>query len=206
MLKYEKLVVGELSTNCYLVWSEEKSAVIIDPGDEGVEIAQRINELGLRPMAILLTHGHFDHILGAIELKLIFKIRIALSQEDAFLVERAAETAAYFLKREIKPIKIRQSTNFTQQIETIRLGGETIKVIKTPGHTPGGVCFYYKKEGWLFTGDTLFAEGLQGETTHTYSSSEQLLKSVKALLKLPKETLVLPGHGEETTIGLIING
>jgi len=193
-------VVGEMETNCYLVWSEDKSCIIIDPGDEGVEIAQEINRLGLKPMMILLTHGHFDHILGVIDLQLIYNIPIAMGKEDAFLVDRAGETAQYFLKRDIKIPKIKKIDNSLKEIRTIKMDGETIEVIKCPGHTPGGVSFYAPKSKLLFTGDTIFAGGLRGETEHKYSSKKLLYRSICNLLKLPDETVVLPGHGEETNL------
>lgn len=193
-------MVGGLATNCYLLWSTDKSAVIIDPGDEGTEIAQVINELQLKPMMILLTHGHFDHILGVIDLQLIYKIPIAMGKEDAFLVDRAAAAARYFLKRNIKIPKIKSIDESLPEIKTIKLDDETIRVIKSPGHTPGGVSFYAPKSKLLFTGDTIFADGLRGETDHQYSSKKLLFRSICNLLKLPDETKVLPGHGEETNL------
>ncbi len=199
MLKYETLVVGEMATNCYLVWSEDKSAVVIDPGDEGTEIAQRINELGLKPMAILLTHGHFDHVLGVIDLKLIYQIPVAMGKDDIFLVERAEKSAEYFLKKKMNKIKVKISQISTKEIKELRLGSEVIEVVKTPGHTPGGVCFYCPEEGWLFDGDMLFAEG-QGETTHEYSSKSEMTKSIQKILNFPNGTLILPGHGESFII------
>ena len=192
MLKYETLVVGEMGTNCYLVWNIDKTTVIIDPGDEGTEIAQRVNELGLKPMAILLTHGHFDHVLGALDLKLIFNIPVMMDQKDNFLMIRSEKTAGYFLKRKTgKP---------TVETEAIKLNFKDIKVIKTPGHTPGSVCFYCPKEGWLFDGDILFADNFLGETNHQYSVKNDFNESVKMILNLPKGTLVLPGHGDSFII------
>lgn len=199
MLNYRRLIVGELGTNCYLVWVEDKSAIIIDPGDEGVEIAQIINELKLKPTAILLTHGHFDHIMGVIDLQLIFKIPVAMGSEDAFLINRSQMTAEYFLKKKfvtpsIKPIKV--------SFKNIKLGDEIIKIIKTPGHTPGSVCFYAQKSGLLFSGDTIFANGV-GDTSHQYSSKNDLQKSINKILKLDDKIMVLPGHGEEISLILL---
>ena len=202
MLNYMRIIVGEMGTNCYLVWSNDKTAVIIDPGDEGVEIAQTINELGLKPIAILLTHGHFDHILGVLDLQLIFKVPVAMGKEDIFLVNRAAAAAEYFLKKKIKVPTIKivdlEFKNFTN----LQLGDETIEVIESPGHTPGGACFYAPKTGLLFTGDTIFANGV-GETSHLYSSKEDLYKSIEKILALPDKVKVLSGHGEEINLILL---
>lgn len=202
MLNYTKLIVGELGTNCYLLYSADKTAVIIDPGDEGVEIAQVINEMGLKPMMILLTHGHFDHILGVLDLQLIYKIPVAMGKEDIFLVNRAAAAAQYYLKKKIKAPKINNINKDFKNIKKIKLGDEVVEVIKTPGHTPGGVCFYAQKSGLLFCGDIIFANGV-GDTSHQYSSKSDLQKSINKILKLGNNVTVLPGHGEEISLILL---
>ena len=190
-MKYETLTVGEMATNCYIVWWEDKTAVIIDPGDEGVEIAQRINELGLKPTAVLLTHGHFDHVLGALDLKLIFNVPVMMDQKDNFLINRSEKTANYFLKRKTnKPPVLR-----TSPLKKGDLRQFDLEIISTPGHTPGSVGYYFPKERWLFDGDVLFSAGFEGETEHQYSNKTEMAKSIKKILSLPKGTLVLPGHG-----------
>jgi glyoxylase-like metal-dependent hydrolase (beta-lactamase superfamily II) len=199
MMKYETLIVGEMGTNCYLVWTEDKTVVIIDPGDEGTEIAQRINELGLKPKAILLTHGHFDHVMGALDLKLIFNIPVYGHSEDRFLLERQKETANYFTKQKNRVPNFKKIDVDLKNIKNVGIGEERLKVIPLPGHTPGGVGFYYQKGGWLFDGDILFSEG-QGKTTHQYSTKTEMEKSIKKILNLPKGTLVLPGHGSSFII------
>lgn len=153
MLKYEKLVVGEMRTNCYWLWKEEtKEVIIIDPGDEGVEIAQLINERQLKPKMIVATHSHRDHTGGINELKLIFEI------------------PAYI-----------------ENMETNLLIDWGIRIIKIPGHTKGSICLYAKNEGWLFSGDSVLPE-VEDDGRHGD------LREVK---KLPEDTWVLPGHGEE---------
>jgi glyoxylase-like metal-dependent hydrolase (beta-lactamase superfamily II) len=194
MLNYRKLVVGELGTNCYLLWSNDKKAVIIDPGDEGVEIAQIVAELGLTPQLIVLTHGHFDHILGVLDLQLIFKIPVMMSDKDIFLLDRAVKTAEYYLKKKIETPKFK-----TKNIVDFKLSDEVIKIISTPGHTPGGVCLYSQKSGLLFTGDTLFETGI-GDTSHQYSSKTDLTKSLEKIYKLKNVKTFLPGHGEEFSL------
>lgn len=194
--------MGEMRTNCYIVWASDKSAIIIDPGDEGVEIAQIINQLGLKPMAIFLTHGHFDHILGVLDLQLIYNIPIAMDKKDAFLVDRAQETAEHYLNKKIRAPKIKSLKNDLQNFGKFMLGDEEIKIIKTPGHTPGSVCFFAKKSKLLFCGDTIFAQGM-GDTSHQYSSTSDLQKSIDKLLGLDDRVLVLPGHDQEISLILL---
>lgn len=201
VLKYEKLILGELRTNCYLVWDENnKETVVIDPADDGVEIAQEIQARQLKLIGILLTHGHFDHVLGALDLKLIGSVPIYGNSEDLFLLKRQQDTAKHFLQRQILVPNLIKFDIDLKEIGDIKVGEEKLTIIETPGHTPGSVCFYNKKAGYLFSGDTMFAQGLRGSTNHRYSSTNLIYESIYNLLKLPPQTLVLSGHGEESTI------
>ncbi|MDD2482895.1 MAG: MBL fold metallo-hydrolase [Candidatus Shapirobacteria bacterium] len=200
MLSYEKILIGELETNCYLIWEEEtKECLVIDPGDDGVGISEEINNKKLKVKAVFLTHGHFDHSMGALDLKLIYNVDFGCSEKDAFLLDRQDETAKHFLKKEIQVPNFIKIDIDLDKIKKFELGEEIIEIIKTPGHTPGSVCFYNKKNKLLFSGDTLFA-GLRGRTDFKYGSTKEIFKSLKKLMKLDKKTLVLPGHGDETTI------
>jgi glyoxylase-like metal-dependent hydrolase (beta-lactamase superfamily II) len=195
VLKYEKLTLGELETNCYVVWNEEnKEGVVIDPADDGVEISQFLEERQIRLRAILATHGHFDHLLGGLDLKLIYDVPLYCHLADLFLLERQKESAEHFFKHKVKVPNFKKIDVDLNKISEIDIGGEKLEVIPLPGHTPGEVGFYYQKEGWLFDGDTLFAEGV-GDYSHKYSSKEELKKSIDKIQNLPKGTLILPGHG-----------
>lgn len=201
MLKYETLVLGDLETNCYIVWNEDsKKCFIIDPADDGVGISEEIQARSLIPVGVLLTHGHFDHTMAALDLKLIYNIPIYASAKDMFLLKRQNNTANHFLKRKISVPDLDKIEIDLDQERQISLDDEIFEVIKTPGHTPGSVCFYNKHNSLLFSGDTIFA-GLRGRTDLKYSSTEEIFKSIKNLIKLPEDTVVLPGHGTETTIG-----
>jgi len=200
MLSFEKIVIGELETNCYLVWNEDtKECLVIDPADDGVSISEEINNKKLIVKAVFLTHGHFDHSLGALDLKLIYNVDFGCSQKDAFLLDRQDETAKHFLKKEIQVPNFIKIDIDLDKIKEFKLGGEIIEIIKTPGHTPGSVCFYNKKNKLLFSGDTLFL-GLRGRTDFSYGSTKDIFVSLKKLMKLEKDTKVLSGHGEETII------
>jgi len=198
-MEIEKLIVGQLQTNCYLVWEEEtKKGLIIDPGDDAEYILNRIKDLEIKPEMILATHGHFDHVLGVFELKMALKIPFLIHQEDLFLLKRADKTAGYF--RGIKDGFVPSADGFLKENEKISFGQNSqLKVIETPGHSPGGVAFFSR--GVVFSGDTLFKQGV-GRTDFSYCSQADLIDSIKnKLFKLPDKTIIYPGHGEKTTIG-----
>lgn len=196
-MKIERLVVGQLATNCYIAWDEESlEAVIIDPGDDGDYISRRIQDFGLFPKFILATHGHFDHVLAVAELMLAFKIPFLMHQADLFLFKRASQTAKFFIGVQADPYL--PVDKFIKEGDVIKFGKENLKVIETPGHTPGGVAFY--SDGILFSGDTIFVEGV-GRTDFSYASPKKLKNSLKKLFQLSDKTVIYPGHGPTTTIG-----
>jgi hydroxyacylglutathione hydrolase len=198
-MKIEKLVVGQLQTNCYLVWDEENGeGIIIDPGDDGDYLIRRIQDLEIKPKLIVATHGHFDHVLAATELKLAFKIPFLMHRADLPVLKRIQSSARYWLGIEIDPPPTVDQN--IKEGDWLKFGQEKLRVIATPGHSPGGVALYNRGESILFSGDTLFKQGV-GRTDLSYSSEKDLTKSLKKLLKLPSETIVYPGHGLETTIG-----
>lgn len=196
-MKIEKLVVGQLQTNCYLVWDEKNGeGVIIDPADDADYIIRKIQDLELKPKLILATHGHFDHVLAVPELKLAFGIPFWMHEADLFLLKRSRETAKYFTGGEADPPLM--PNKFIKEGDLIGFGKEKLKVMETPGHSPGGVSFLSR--GVVFDGDTLFYRGI-GRYDFSYASKEDLFKSIEKLFKLLDKTVVYPGHGEETTIG-----
>jgi glyoxylase-like metal-dependent hydrolase (beta-lactamase superfamily II) len=198
-VKIERLIVGQLQTNCYLAWDKiTGEGVIIDPGDDAEYILNRIRDLEMKPLYILATHGHFDHVLAALELKSALEIPLLINEKDLFLLKRAVGSAKFFTgdKDALKPL----ADKFIKEDDMIFFGEkEQLKVVETPGHSPGGVVFLNR--GVVFSGDTLFKQGM-GTTQYSYCSETALLNSIKnKLFKLPDETVVYPGHGEETTIG-----
>ena len=198
MIKVEKLVVGQLQTNCYLVWDKfSGKGVIIDPGDDADFILSRLRDLEIKPIFILATHGHFDHVLAGLELKLALGIPFLIHQKDLFLLKRAVVSAHYFTgnKEALLPL----ADQYLQEKQIIVFGDSHLEVKELPGHTPGGVIFLGDKI--VFSGDSLFYQGI-GRTDPSYSSRDDLLTGIKnKLFTLPKETIVYPGHGGETTIG-----
>ncbi len=140
-MEIEKLVVGQLQTNCYLAWDKSSGkGIVIDPGDDGDYLIRRIRDLEVKPKLIVATHGHFDHVLAVPELKLAFKIPFLMNKKDLFLLKRSAETAHYFTGRVAVPPLM--PDKFIKQGDLIKFGKEKLKVIETPGHSPGGVALY----------------------------------------------------------------
>ncbi|OLN32274.1 MBL fold metallo-hydrolase [Desulfosporosinus metallidurans] len=194
----EGRAMGSMGANCYLyACMESKKAVIIDPGADGKRIYRWVLEKGLKVDYILLTHGHVDHIGAVDELReLLGEVSVGIHAGDAgMLTDGKQNLSSYF-----GPGLVLKKADFLlQDGQELAIGKEVLKVISTPGHSPGGVCFLCS-EG-LFSGDTLFA-GSIGRTDFPGGSMEQLLDGVKKkLLILPEETRVFPGHGEETSIG-----
>jgi len=192
-----KYSLGQMQSNCYIVSFDDK-CVIIDAGDSADFILNEIISKKLKPNAILATHGHFDHLLAAGEMQLSYNIPFYISKKDSFLLKRAKETADYYLGFKNDVIKIKNIKDINSK--EIKIKNLTIKVIKTPGHTPGSVCFYIEKEKLLFTGDTLFKAGI-GRYDFSYSSKKNIVQSIIRLYSLPDDVIVFPGHGDKTTIG-----
>ncbi len=190
------LKVGEMACNCYLVSDEATSeTLIIDPGDEADFITSTILENKLTPTGIILTHGHYDHCLAVLELKLNFSIPIYLHPKDLFLYEKAHHSAKHFSGTVIP--KLPSIDHPLSDGETIPFGQSTLQVMHTPGHTPGSICLHHSRH--LFTGDTLFSDNV-GRTDLSYSSTPDLQLSLKKISKLPSNTIIYPGHGEESIL------
>ncbi|MBI2065920.1 MBL fold metallo-hydrolase [Candidatus Woesebacteria bacterium] len=197
MLSIKRLPLGTMAANCYLVYDAKGSAIIIDPGDEAEFISRIILEKGLRPQKIIATHGHFDHILAAPELKLAFGIPFYASKKDSSLISKMPERAKRFLGETPLPLKIDSNI---KEGDRIRVGKYVFEVLETPGHTPGSICLFEKKERALFVGDLVFRDGSVGRYDFPYSDKARLYKSVKKILGFPDKTILYPGHGEEVLI------
>jgi len=186
MQKMKTLSVGELGTCCYIVWdSETDTCAVIDPGAEPERI--RATCEGRRIEAILLTHGHFDHIGGVKELAKD-GAEIVIHREDAPMLGSAELNASWLIGEHVTAPK---ATKTVQEGDKITIGGVTFTVLHTPGHTPGCVC--YQTGGWLFTGDTLFHYGY-GRTDLPGGSMSQLAASLRRLAPLAQEHEIFPGH------------
>jgi glyoxylase-like metal-dependent hydrolase (beta-lactamase superfamily II) len=197
MIKYALAVVGPLDTNCYLVYCAETfDCAVIDPGAEAERIFPLILEMELKPSLILNTHGHIDHVGANREIKEKFNIPLWIHKLDnPMLAEVQHSELSFFLGATESP----PADRLLQDGDVISIGRTTLRVLHTPGHTPGSVSF--EGDGFLFSGDTLFNGGV-GRTDLPGGSTKSLEKSIRErILTLPPETIVLPGHGPWTTVG-----
>jgi len=192
-IEVKRLSVGQMQSNCYIAYDKASGVcVVIDPGDEADYIQRVISDTLTTPVAIIATHGHFDHIMAAHELKLAYDIPFVCSPKDKFLLARLRKTAKHFLGVDTLPSpKIDISTRNKLKFDSLEF-----RVIETPGHTPGSICLLEEKEGLLFSGDLIFSDGLSGRSDFEYADEDLVRESIRKIKDLPEDTLVLPGHGE----------
>jgi len=199
-MKIDYLVLGAYETNCYVLRNNNaaKDCLVIDPGLEAGELIDFLTEQKLNPVAVVLTHGHIDHIAGLAALRNRFpEIKVYIHNLDAEMltepkINLSAMAGAAFIT-EPEDVSL-------QEGDVIDMVGVKLLVLHTPGHTPGGISLYSKEDGIAFVGDTLFADSI-GRTDFPGGSMSQLLDSVREkLFTLPEETQVYPGHGPATTI------
>jgi hydroxyacylglutathione hydrolase len=198
-MKWFRLPLGSLQTNCYVLTEQDGSCLIIDPGEEGKKLHSWLREKKLTPIAILLTHAHFDHI-GAVDfIRDTYSIPVYLHVKEAkWLNDPSLNGSGKFMM--IEPIRVREADFYFQKEEEMNIGLFHFQVLETPGHSPGSVSFYFKEAALVVSGDALF-QGSIGRTDLIGGNHDQLIKSIHdKLLTLPEDTLVLSGHGPETII------
>jgi hydroxyacylglutathione hydrolase len=196
-MKYEHVIVGAIETNCYIVYDEEtKECAVIDPGAEAEKIIHLIHQKDLKPIMIINTHGHVDHVGANKDLIDEYSVPLLIHSADSPMLDKVEQMElSFFLGAKDSP----PPDKFLVEGEKVEIGSVQLKIIHTPGHSPGSVSLL--GDGLLFSGDTLFWGGV-GRTDLPGGSWNELVRSIKEkILTLPEETLVLPGHGPKTTVG-----
>lgn len=197
-----KMVLGDFQTNCYFVYNETDGegaipVIVVDPAEEGKRIFEVLLQKGFRVEAILLTHGHVDHIHGAMELRSLSGAGIYAGEQERELL---SDMGLNLSERFGMPCRI-VPDQLLRDGETYTLADITFRAFHTPGHTEGGYSYYFEEGGFVLSGDTLF-EGSVGRTDFPTGSMSVLVHSIKEkLFALPEKTVVYPGHGGSTTIG-----
>lgn len=196
-MEIKQLLLGAVRTNCYIVYlPETKKSVIIDPADDADKIRRAVGDLDLKPEAILLTHGHFDHMLAAAKLKEVYHIPVGALKEEQEVLEDPWKNASSRFKL---PYGMEADELF-EDGQVLPYLDELFHVIATPGHTAGSCCYYAERERAIFTGDTLFFETV-GRTDLPTGKASAIQTSIKEkLFTLPERVIVYAGHGESTTI------
>ena len=195
------LILGGYQTNCYVLRKDDaaQECLVIDPGLEADELLEFLDEQKLNPVAVVLTHGHIDHIAGIDALREKFPtISTYIHKLDAELLTDTVGNLSFMTGGSFST---EQADCLVEEGDEIDRAGIKLRVIHTPGHTPGGICLYAEQDGVVFVGDTLFADSV-GRTDFAGGDMEKLIEGIKQkLLVLPDKTVVYPGHGPQTTIG-----
>jgi len=198
MLKIGKITMGINMTNCYFVYKEGTNRVLfVDPADRGEYLYHKLKDAGFEVAAILLTHGHFDHIWGVEELRKLSGAKVYACEDEKELLGNARKNVSAGMGR---PCTVEADVYFKDK-ERICIEDICFEAIATPGHTGGSCCFYFEEEGFLICGDTIFEESV-GRTDFPTGSMSALVRSIRErLLVLPEDVKLYPGHGGSTTVG-----
>lgn len=204
-MQVAKFTFNMFQENTYILYDETKECVIVDPGCnddfERNAFSKFISDNGLKPVRLLNTHGHVDHIAGNKYISEKYGLDIECNKADFFLLERSASHGASF-GFVIEESPIPKSTEYMKEGSVIKFGNSELEVLFTPGHTPGHVCLHNKESEIVLTGDCLFSQGI-GRTDLPGGDYQSLMNSLKEIiLGLPDNTTVYCGHGPETKIGI----
>lgn len=199
-MKWIQMPLGPLQTNAYILSNDQNKCVIFDPGSEGEKVVSYLKEQGLKPLAILLTHAHFDHIGAVDEVRDAFQIPVYVHEEEASWLEDATYNGSQFFMMN-ESITAQPADHIIKEEGVLTIGSFTFDMLETPGHSPGSISYYCKEANAVFSGDVLFQMSV-GRTDLPGGSFAELVASIEEkLFVLPDDTHVLCGHGPETSIG-----
>lgn len=201
-LQIKRLELGPLQANAYILWLEEREdCLVIDPGDDIETLEAALKEIGRTPTDVLLTHGHFDHILGVAPLKEKYSVRVHIHPNDAHMLIHPGKALyiAAWCQSPFVPVEADSPLPAGDEDWQIEICGIPFTGFRTPGHTPGCICLLNEENGVLFTGDTLFAESY-GRTDFPGGSDADMRESIMRLLRMDRSLTVYSGHGRPDTL------
>ncbi|UCZ54566.1 MBL fold metallo-hydrolase [Bacillus shivajii] len=199
-MEWKQVPLGPLQTNSYVIYNDQKKALIVDPGGDGDSFVQWLENENMQPQAILLTHAHFDHIGGVEEVRNAFNVPVYVHKnEENWLTDASLNGSGLFPG--IEPISANKADEIITKEGPLEVGDFNCQVYETPGHSPGSVSYYFPEDGVIFSGDVIFRGGV-GRTDLPGGDENILMDTIHhKMLSLPDETSVANGHGPVTTIG-----
>ena len=200
MLNIRTYSLGPIQTNCYIVSNKEKECLIFDPGEEGARLVKEIRSLGLKPLAVFLTHAHFDHIGAVDAIREAFNVPLYIhAKEVEWLSDPLKNGSGKYFELPNYVVKEPLEEHIIRQEQTFEVGDFTFRAVFTPGHSPGNISYIFEQDGFAIVGDTLFERSI-GRTDLIGGNMKELLRSIHdKLLVLPEDTIIYPGHGDYTT-------
>ena len=200
MLNVRTYSLGPVQTNCYIVSNKEKQCIIFDPGEEASKLLREIQSLQLKPLAIFLTHAHFDHIGAVDALRAQFDIPVYIHEKEvSWLADPMKNGSGKYAELPNYTVQPPKKEHIISKEQTMEIGPFTFEMKFTPGHSPGSISYIFEEDGFAIVGDTLFERSV-GRTDLIGGSTEILLKSIhEKLLTLAPDTIIYPGHGGYTT-------
>lgn len=202
-MKWSQIPLGQMQTNCYVIEKEDSTCLIFDPGSEGEKLIKFLQEKGLNPVGIVLTHAHFDHIGALDEIRNEYNIPAYVHKNEKDWLTTPSLNLSEHMR--VGKIQVSEADVLMNGEQELTIGGFTFQVLETPGHSPGSVSLYFAESGIVVSGDALF-KGSIGRFDLPGGNKEELLNSIHTkLLGLPEDTTVLCGHNSVTTIGNEMN-
>lgn len=203
-MNWKQAPLGPVQTNAYVLYNDEGEAVIFDPGGDGEAFEAALKKENIQPLAILLTHAHFDHIGAVDHIRDAFNIPVYIHQREAHWLQDPSKNLSVNMTAE--GITARSADHVIEGEQSFTVGPFAFRVVETPGHSPGSISYYHEPTGTVFSGDVLFQSGI-GRTDLPGADEATLLHSIhQKLLELPENTSVACGHGPTTTISAEMDG
>ena len=200
MLNTRGYSLGPIQTNCYIVSNKGKECLIFDPGEEGAKLVKEIRAKNLKPLAILLTHAHFDHIGAVDALREVFELPVYIHEKEvSWLADPMKNGSGKYAELPNYIVKAPEEAHILRKEQQLKIGTFIFDAVFTPGHSPGSISYVFKEDGFAIVGDTLFERSV-GRTDLIGGSTKILLDSInQKLLTLPDDMIIYPGHGSYTT-------